>query len=330
MGLLRADTGKQLQQVQSFTLGTNNVAPLNMAAAYATFAARGKRPDTLVVTKIVASNGQTIAERRPRTEQVISQNVADTVSWILKQNVTGGTGTAAKIQWPAMGKTGTAQDHQDASFVGSTPELTTAVWMGYPPNPATGEIPLMSNVRGRKVTGGSFPATIWKKFMAEALKLYEKHGDFPSPKISGEVLSPPPLPCPEQPSSGTDGSPGADAGASPRADGQGDPCAAPQASPSPTPTEICGEFPFQPCGQPEDDDNNPDTPPSNRRNESPRPCPFLRCETPTPTQSAGPQPPPAPPPPPPTGGGGLFPPCFPNCPDASAAERRVAEEDDSD
>ncbi|HEX2052936.1 MAG TPA: transglycosylase domain-containing protein [Actinomycetota bacterium] len=302
----------------ALTLGTTPVTPMEMARAYATFAARGKRPEPLVVTKIVSPNGETIVEKRPRSEQVISQNIADTVSWILKQNITGGTGTAAKLQWPAMGKTGTAQDHQDASFVGSTPELTAAVWMGFPPDPVTGEIPLMTNVRGKKVTGGSFPAMIWKKFMSDALKLYDKHSDFPSPKVTGEVLSPPAPPCPSA-ESNVDGSPGEDG-----EDGEGpessDPCGRPQASPSPTPTEICGEFPFQPCGGPEEEAQAADDPsrPNNRRNESPRPCPFLRCETPDPAPTAGAQgrqnPPPPPPAPAPTGGpGGLGAPCFPLC-----------------
>jgi len=304
----------------ALTLGTSPVTPMEMARAYVTFAARGKRPDPLVVLKVVSPQGETIIERRPRSEQTIPQNVADTVSWILKQNITGGTGTGAKLPWPAMGKTGTAQDHQDAGFAGATPELATSVWMGFPPDPVTKEIPLMQSVRGRKVTGGSFPATIWKKFMAEALKLYEKHSDFPTPKITGEVLSPPPPPCPTPGSSGgLDGSPGAD-GQDGDGDGAvqggqgGDGCAggSVSATPTPNPTPVlCGEFPFPPCEGPNPNDPNN---PSNSGNPTPRPCPFLRCATPTPgpTQPAAPPPPPPPPSPTP-GGGGLFDPCFPNC-----------------
>ena len=310
----------------ALTLGTTPVTPMEMARAYATFAARGKRPDPLVVLKIVSPQGETIVEKRPRSEQTINQNIADTVSWILKQNIVGGTGTGAKIQWPAMGKTGTAQDHQDASFVGSTPELTTAVWMGYPVDPVTKEIPLMKNVRGKRVTGGSFPATMWKKFMSDALKLYERHSDFPAPKITGEVISPPPPPCPEATVPGPlNGSPGADPQANPGVDGQvSDRCArppepSPSPAPSPSPT-LCGEFPFPPCapGQEQTGGGDP-TAPNTRRNDNEKPCLFLRCDPSQPAQSPGPQPPPAPPPPPGTGGGGLFPPCFPNCPQAQEA-----------
>jgi penicillin-binding protein 1A len=312
----------------ALTLGTSPVTPMEMARAYITFAARGKRPDPLVVTKIVSAQGETIAERKARTEQTIPQNVADTVSWILKQNITGGTGTGAKLPWPAMGKTGTAQDHQDASFAGATPELAAAVWMGFPPDPVTKEIPLMQSVRGRKVTGGSFPATIWKKFMAEALKLYEKHGDFPSPKITGEVLSPPPPPCPAPGTpGGLDGSPGADGSDADGQDGSAEGAQVPEGCPggevNPTPTPdasppLCGEFPFPSCESPNPSDPNN---PSPNRSPQPRSCPFLRCATPTPGPTATPvQPPPPSPQPTPTtgGGGGLFDPCFPNCPQAQA------------
>ncbi len=306
----------------ALTLGTSPVTPMEMARAYITFASRGKRPDPLMVLKVVSPTGETLIERKPRTEQTVNQNVADSVSWILKQNILGGTGSAAKLPWPAMGKTGTAQDHQDASFVGATPELAAAVWMGFPPDPTTKEIPLMQNVRGKRVTGGSFPATIWKKFMAEALKVYDKHSDFPSPKITGEVLEPKPVPCPSpfvpRPQEGTPGAAGTDGtdGALVGEDGEPVPdhCIAPAPSPTPTPTptEFCGEFPFPTCASP--GPNNP-TPKPTRSPD----CPFLRCllqppppppPSPTPSPVASPKPSPTPSP----RETDMFPPCFPSCP----------------
>ncbi|MGQ0678117.1 MAG: transglycosylase domain-containing protein [Actinomycetota bacterium] len=259
----------------ALTLGTTPVTPLEMARAYATFAARGMRPETLMVLRVEGPDGTVIAERKPRAEQTIDQNVADTVSWILKQNIARGTGTGAKLPWPAMGKTGTAQNHGDASFAGSTPELTAVVWMGYPPAPQTDRngvvrqvIPLMENVHGRKVTGGSFPATIWKKFMSVALKKYSKHSDFPTPKLTGEVLSPParcPDPAPAgQPGEGDEGEQGEAAAQvlpSPAnggvftvdSDGDGvldayDPSCqvAPSPSPEPSPVQMCGVLPCEP------------------------------------------------------------------------------------
>ena len=255
----------------ALTLGTTDVTPLEMARAYATFAARGRRPDPIIVTKIQSPEGETILERKARSEQVIDRNVADTVNWVLKQNVERGTGTGAKLPWPAMGKTGTTQNHVDASFAGSTPELTTVVWMGYPPNSQTGRIPEMVNVRGRKVTGGSFPATVWKKFMADALR-GSKHSDFPTPQLGGEVLNPPPPPCPEG-SGSSDGSAaqGTDEALPETAESSN--CPAPEPSPSALPEdafgcdfpfscpgqderlrgERCGTFPFPPCENQRDD-----------------------------------------------------------------------------
>ncbi|HEX2054835.1 MAG TPA: transglycosylase domain-containing protein [Actinomycetota bacterium] len=171
----------------ALTLGTSDVTPLEMAGAYTTFAQRGRRPQPLVVTKITRPSGAVVAERVPSIAQVMDANVADTVNSILRQNIEAGTGTGAKIGRTAAGKTGTAENFQDAWFAGYTPELTAVVWMGFPPA-ADGKIPVMARVRGRSVTGGSFPATIWKGFMSEALKGVPE-GEFVEPEITGEVIN---------------------------------------------------------------------------------------------------------------------------------------------
>jgi penicillin-binding protein 1A len=95
--------------------------------------------------------------------------VPDGVAWevtqILEENVRYGTGTRARLGDRAVaGKTGTTDDHADAWFVGYTPGVSTAVWMGF----TRGEIP-MENVHGISVSGGSFPAEIWRRFMEPAL-----------------------------------------------------------------------------------------------------------------------------------------------------------------
>ena len=81
-----------------------------------------------------------------------------------------GTGTAAAIGRPVLGKTGTTQNNIDAWFSGATPDLATAVWVGYPrPKP-------MARVHGRPVTGGSFPAQVFSDVMRSALKGVPAHG----------------------------------------------------------------------------------------------------------------------------------------------------------
>jgi penicillin-binding protein 1A len=171
----------------ALTLGTSDVTPLEMATAYTTFAERGRRPTPLVVTKITRPGGEVLAERRPAAAQTIDPNVADTVNHILQMNIQSGTGTGAKIGRPAAGKTGTAENFQDAWFAGYTPELTAVVWMGYAPD-GQGRIPVMNRVRGKSVTGGSFPATIWKSFMSKALDGAPKT-DFHEPELGGEIIS---------------------------------------------------------------------------------------------------------------------------------------------
>jgi penicillin-binding protein 1A len=224
----------------ALTLGTTDVTPMEMARAYTTFASRGRRPVPLVITRVLSAEGDVIAERKPRSEQVLDQNVADTVNWVLKENINRGTGTGAKLPWAAMGKTGTTQNHVDASFAGATPQLTAVVWMGYPPDPQTGEIPPMLRVRGTRVTGGSLPATIWRKFMAEALR-GTRHSDFSAPDLErGTVLQPSPTPCPETPSPGQDcirrPSPSPSPSPSPEVREQ-----------SPTPSPTSSPTPARPC-----------------------------------------------------------------------------------
>lgn len=172
----------------ALTLGTSDVTPLEMATAYTTFAQRGERPEPLVITAILRPDGSVVAERGPNVERVMETNVADSVNYVLERNIQAGTGTAARIGRPAAGKTGTTQNHQNAWFAGYTPELTTVVWMGYAPGP-DGTIPEMTRVRGRQVTGGSFPALIWRRFMSEALTEV-KASDFMRPKFGGELVRP--------------------------------------------------------------------------------------------------------------------------------------------
>ena len=111
----------------------------------------------------------------PKRKRVIPDGVAAVVTEILEDNVLYGTGTRAGFGRPAAGKTGTTDNHADAWFVGYTPDLSTAVWMGYP----RGEIPMLS-VHGIAVSGGTFPAEIWRLFMEPVLAAAPVR-DFPPP-----------------------------------------------------------------------------------------------------------------------------------------------------
>jgi penicillin-binding protein 1A len=155
------------QYVPAMGLGSIAISPLDIASAYATLAAQGVRAEPRAIRRVVLANGKEDTKAgwsKPRRKRVVPDWVAATVTEILEDNVLYGTGTGAYFGRPAAGKTGTTDHHADAWFAGFTPELETTVWVGYP----RGEIP-MENVHGIAVSGGSFPATIWRLFMEQAL-----------------------------------------------------------------------------------------------------------------------------------------------------------------
>jgi len=155
-----------IKPVPAIALGglDTGVTPLEMADAYATFAANGKHADPYGITEITDPKGQVLFSAKPKTDQAIPAPVAYLTTDILKGVITDGTGKGADIGRPAAGKTGTTQSNRDAWFVGYTPALSAAVWVGYVDSQRE-----MASIHGRTVTGGSFPAEIWSKFMSAAL-----------------------------------------------------------------------------------------------------------------------------------------------------------------
>lgn len=159
-----------LQPVPSAVLGSNVVTPMDMSAAYATFANRGIRVPPVLVTRITRSDGTVLFEHRHRQEKVLDAGLVDTLTDILVQAIERGTGTRAKLDRPAAGKTGTANDWVDAWFVGYTPELSTAVWVGFPTKAGDQPVQMRPPATPIRVTGGSYPAEIWQLFMSRALE----------------------------------------------------------------------------------------------------------------------------------------------------------------
>jgi penicillin-binding protein 1A len=150
-----------LDRVLSLPLGVMDITPLDMANSYATIANDGVRVEPYFVDKVVDRDGDVLIQQTPTPSRAVSQQTARLVAGVLQSNVEGGTGTRARLpEQPAAGKTGTAQNFADAWFVGFTPYLSTAVWMGAPEGSVE-----MRNVGGvGGVTGGSFPARIWGAF----------------------------------------------------------------------------------------------------------------------------------------------------------------------
>lgn len=146
------------------------VSPLEMTAAHGTIANGGTRMPVVVVSRVTDSEGNLVWEPEASPKRVLEESVAQMTSSMLRGTVEAGTGTAANIPgvWVA-GKTGTTQSYRDAWFVGFTDKIVCGVWVGH----REGQID-MTNVRGISVSGGSFPAQIWNRFVSRAIQVSNK------------------------------------------------------------------------------------------------------------------------------------------------------------
>jgi penicillin-binding protein 1A len=158
MGITTKLDGYPAEGLGGLRLG---VSPLEMADAYATIASFGVRHKPIAVKKVVFPDGKSEDLGKPKGKRTFSQGVAWEATKILEQNIQRGTGTGANIGCPAAGKTGTVDDWTDAWFIGFTPKLTTATWVGYPNQKVS-----MSSVHGIQVAGGTIPASIWHDYMS--------------------------------------------------------------------------------------------------------------------------------------------------------------------
>jgi penicillin-binding protein 1A len=148
----------RLQTNTSIALGTSEVTPLELTAAYVPFANGGYRPQTHVVQRVTSASGKTIYEHPAGgVPRVLRQDVVAMMNAMMAETIRSGTARSAAFGWPAAGKTGTSQNARDAWFVGYTANLTTGVWFGNDDG---------TPMKG--VTGGSLPALAWKDFMVAA------------------------------------------------------------------------------------------------------------------------------------------------------------------
>ena len=160
------------------------MTPLELARAYATLAHGGRRVDGRIfenrprVIEEIAQRGKK-QFNTPKAFDALTSTQAGIINSALQKAVQFGTGKRAYLpNRPVAGKTGTTENYGDAWFVGYTPQLAVAVWVGYP----TTLKPMLTEFHGDAVTGGSFPALIWKSFVEKALKGVEPQG-FPYPTV---------------------------------------------------------------------------------------------------------------------------------------------------
>jgi penicillin-binding protein 1A len=211
--------------------GALDVTPLEQARAYAAMAGEGVLPRVTPVLYITDSEGNCIKEYVPRKgdcqeevkrepDRVVDANAANVLTQSLTHVVEGGTATAANIGRPVAGKTGTSQENRDVWFAGYTTELTTAVWVGYPPAPGPdGEKGTQDDVQvqmrycgipeqcrpvnGSDATGGTVAAPIWAAYMLRAtegmpIESFPVPDDLPDEVINSPAPIPTTTPSPKE------------------------------------------------------------------------------------------------------------------------------------
>lgn len=163
LGITTLDDSKDNNLAAALGGLTNGVKPIDMAVAYGTLANGGVKVKPVAITKIVDRNGQVVEENSTEEQRVVDPKYAYVITNMLESVMSGGTGGGASIGRPAAGKTGTTDESKDAWFVGYTPDLVAAVWMGDDYG--------IETLDG--ITGGTVPAVIWRDFMSQALNAME-------------------------------------------------------------------------------------------------------------------------------------------------------------
>ncbi|WP_338896912.1 transglycosylase domain-containing protein [Streptomyces sp. TG1A-60] len=173
MGVERADGGK-IGQNPSIALGTQEMSPLTMANAYATFASRGMYCTPVAIESItqrVGGKSKSLEVPKSTCSRAMSENTADTINTLLRGVVEDGTGTEAGLGSRASaGKTGTTDFRYAAWFVGYTPNMAGAVWVGDPAHKRRMVNITIGGEWHSKVFGGQVPGPIWRDMMSGALE----------------------------------------------------------------------------------------------------------------------------------------------------------------
>ncbi|MBD2691638.1 PBP1A family penicillin-binding protein [Anabaena catenula] len=149
-----------MEPVTSLPLGAIGMTPLEMASAYATFANYGWQSPPTVIVRVTDSSGNVLLDNTPKPQRVLDPWASAAIIDVMQSVVTSGTGKGAAIDRPVAGKTGTTSSEKDIWFVGTVPQLTTAVWVGRDDN----------RQLSSGATGGGMVAPIWRDFMVKALK----------------------------------------------------------------------------------------------------------------------------------------------------------------
>ncbi|WP_432092153.1 transglycosylase domain-containing protein [Streptomyces sp. bgisy100] len=194
---IRMGNGDKLPQGPAVTLGSATISPLAMANAYATFANRGTYCTPVAIDSVTDAAGRKLRVPKTSCKKVMSQKTADSINTLLRGVVEDGTGKQAGLSGrDSAGKTGTTDGRVAAWFVGYTPNLAGAVWVGSP----TTKVPMENITIGGqyypKVFGGGVPGPIWRDAMSGALE------GKPAPRLPTVHVAEPPAAKPDRPGHG--------------------------------------------------------------------------------------------------------------------------------
>lgn len=169
---------REITPVPAIALGglEEGVTPLDMATAYSTFANAGTYVEPYGIDEVSTQDGEVLFTHEPVNARGVSERVAYLITDFLRGVAQRGTATGGAFGRTFAAKTGTTQQYRDAWIIGYTPQIVTSVWMGYPDSQEE-----MTNVHGRRITGGSLPATIFARYMGAVHEGLEKK-DFTRPK----------------------------------------------------------------------------------------------------------------------------------------------------
>ena len=168
MGIRKATGGAPAVQPSAIVLGSDSVAPITLANAYATLAAEGLKCDPIPVLSITTPDKKRVKMPKNKCEQVISKDVARGATYLMRGTFSGTASGSGLVGRPAAGKTGSTDNSNETWFVGYTPQLATAVWIGTPKNNKLA----MNNIvlRGQyysSIFGGTVAAPIWNRIMTK-------------------------------------------------------------------------------------------------------------------------------------------------------------------
>jgi membrane peptidoglycan carboxypeptidase len=170
LGLVQGNNTKLPEVPSALTLGSTGISPLVMANAYATFANRGTYCTPTAIESIKTADGKSLKVPQTECSKAMSERTADTINTLLRGVVDSGTGQQAGLQSrDNAGKTGTTDFRKNAWFVGYTPNMSGAVWVGSASQQVKMEYITIGGRYHEKVFGGAVPGPIWKDAMTGAL-----------------------------------------------------------------------------------------------------------------------------------------------------------------